>query len=82
MEGMSVTVPTEELTHNSHNSTFRGCETANTVFLTKWWGRGGAASGSQVRSGPTRAVSQLCIVTGDLDINPEELKQDFAVIEM
>ena len=45
----------------THNSMFRGCEAENIVFLTKYWGFGGR----QPRSGPTRAVSQLCIVTSD-----------------
>ena len=61
----------------SHDIMFRGCEAETIVYLTQRWG----GVGGQVRSGPTRAVSQLCIVTSDKDIYPDEIKQHFNVID-
>ena len=63
----------------THDNMFRGCEAETIVFLTKVWG---SYAGSQPRSGPTRAVSQLCLVTGDRYIKPEEIKQHFTVVDM
>ena len=66
----------------THDKMFRGCEAETVVFLTQYWGRFGVAGGFQPRSGPTRAVSQLCIVTSDYYINPNEMKQHFTVIDL
>ena len=66
----------------THDTMFRGCEAETIVFLTKYWGGIG-----QARSGPTRAVSQLCLVTSDsfIDNNQEkiiqEIKQYFNLIK-
>ena len=65
----------------THDTMFRGCEAETVVFLTKLWG-GGAGGGRQTRSGPTRAVSQLCIVTSDYNIRPDEMKQHFTVVDL
>ena len=62
----------------THDTMFRGCEAETIVFLTKLWG----GVGGQVRSGPTRAVSQLCIVTSDLNIKANEIKQYFTVFDL
>ena len=62
----------------THDTMFRGCEAETIIFLTKYWGRGV----DQPRSGPTRAVSQLCIVTSDYLIKPDEMKQHFNVIDL
>ena len=62
----------------THDSMFRGCEAETIVFLTHRWGAGGG----QPRSGPTRAVSQLCLVASDHGIKPEEIKQHFTVVDM
>ena len=64
----------------THDSMFRGCEAETIVFLTKYWV--GAGYGRQARSGPTRAVSQLCLVTSDYMIKPEEIKQHFTVVDV
>ena len=64
----------------THDKMFRGCEAETIVFLTKLWGPG--TVGSQPRSGPTRAVSQLCIVTSDFQINQDEIKKYFNVIDV
>ena len=61
----------------THNTMFRGCEAETIVFLTKLWG-----GGCQPRSGPTRAVSQLCIVTSDGGIKLDEIKQQFNVFDL
>ena len=61
----------------THDTMFRGCEAETVVFLAKYWG----SIGGQTRSGPTRAVSQLCIVIGDLSIKLDEMKQHFTVID-
>ena len=63
----------------THDNMFRGCEAETIACLAKHWG---GAVGSQARSGPTRAVSQLCLVTSDLYIKPEEIKQHFTVIDV
>ena len=63
----------------THDSMFRGCEAETIVFLTQYWG---SASVGQPRSGPTRAVSQLCLVTSDNDIKPDEIKQHFTVFDV
>ena len=62
----------------THDRMFRGCEAETIVFLTQWWGAYGVG---QHRSGPTRAVSQLCVVTSDDGIRTDEIKQHFNVIE-
>ena len=62
----------------THDTMFRGCEAETIVFLTKQWG----GVGGQARSGPTRAVSQLCIVTSDYHIKLDEMKQNFTVIDV
>ena len=62
----------------THNNMFGGCEAETIVFLTKFWG----GVGTQTRSGPTRAVSQLCIVTSDWMIKLDEMKQHFTVIDL
>ena len=62
----------------THDRMFRGCEAETIVFLTMAWGD----HGYQARSGPTRAVSQLCIVASDHYIKPDEIKQHFTVIDM
>ena len=62
----------------THDSMFRGCEAETIVFLTQFWG--GAVG--QTRSGPTRAVSQLCIVTSDYGIKLDEIKQHFNVVDV
>ena len=61
----------------THDKMFNGCEAENIIFLTKLWG-----GGQTRRSGPTRAVSQLCLVTSDGGINEDEIKQHFTVIDM
>ena len=61
---------------------FRGCEAETVVYLTQDWGGADLSGGSQARSGPTRAVSQLCLLTSDYKIKPEEIKQHFTVIDM
>ena len=43
----------------THDKMFNGCEAETVVFLAHMWGDGVG----QYRSGPTRAVSQLCLVT-------------------
>ena len=63
----------------THNIMFRGCEAETVVFLTQYWA--GVGSG-HTRSGPTRAVSQLCIVSSDYEINPDEMKQYYEVIDL
>ena len=64
----------------THDNMFNGCEAENIIFLTKRWG-GGGGGGYQSRSGPTRAVSQLCIVkTDSADINKREIKKHFTVL--
>ena len=63
----------------THDKMFRGCEAETIVFLTQRWGGFGVG---QARSGPTRAVSQLCIVTSDFGIKLDEIKQHFTVIDM
>ena len=60
---------------------FRGCEAETIVFLTNVWS-GLVAGNGQPRSGPTRAVSQLCIVTSDCYIKLDEIKQHFDVIDL
>ena len=62
----------------THDSMFRGCEAETVVFLTKWW----SAGVGQTRSGPTRAVSQLCIVTSECQMKPDEIKQHFTLIDV
>ena len=62
----------------THEKMFRGCEAETIVFLTEKWGYGVG----QVRSGPTRAVSQLCIVTRDSLSKLDEIKQHFTVIDL
>ena len=64
----------------THKDMFRGCEAETIVFLVQRWG--GVVGDNQVRSGPTRAVSQLCVVTSDYWIEPEEIKQNFNVIDV
>ena len=61
----------------THDKMFKGCEAENIVFLTTDWG----CRVGQARSGPTRAVSQLCIVTSDRDIKLDMIKQHFTVID-
>ena len=64
----------------THDSMFGGCEAETIVFLTKYWGND---DGGQARSGPTRAVSQLCIVTSEhLSIKPDEIRQHFNVSDL
>ena len=64
----------------THNSMFRGCEAETIVYLAWRWG---AIGGVQTRSGPTRAVSQLCLVTTDSNgIKPEKMKQHFTVVDV
>ena len=47
------------------------------VFLTQLWG------GSHIRSGPTRAVSQLCLVTSDYGLHGRsEMKEHFTFIDL
>ena len=60
----------------THDMMFNGCEAETIVFLTKY-----LSSRSQPRSGPTRAVSQLCIVTSDFRMKQDEIKQHFNVID-
>lgn len=64
----------------THDIMFRGCEAETIVFLTR--GGGNVGVNGQLRSGPTRAVSQLCIVTSDKDIKVDEIKQHFNVIDL
>ena len=47
------------------------------MFLTKYWSGGG-----HIRSGPTRAVSQLCVVSSDKNFRQYELKQYITVIDV
>lgn len=66
----------------THDVMFRGCEAENIVFISDMWGGGGR----QARSGPTRAVSKLCLVTSDFfKINEggkinQEIKQYFDLV--
>ena len=62
----------------THDSMFQGCEAESIVFLTQCWG----GAHGQTRSWPTRAVSQLCIVTSDYGIKLDEIKQHFNVVDM
>ena len=64
----------------THDEMFNGCEAEQVIFLTQQWGT--RAGEHQVRSGPTRAVSQLCVVTSDQYIKQEELKQYYNIIEV
>ena len=63
----------------THDKMFNGCEAEKIVFLAHMWGRGI----NQYRSGPTRAVSQLCVVSSDyrLKSKQDEIKKHFTVID-
>ena len=56
---------------------FAGCEATNVVMVSHDWGAQGC--GGHLRRGLTRAVSQLCLVTSDLGINQDEIKQFFNI---
>ena len=58
----------------THDLMYRGCEADTIVFISDKWGGGGR----QARSGPTRAVSQLCLVSSDwfIENNKEEIIQE------
>ena len=66
----------------THDVMYRGCEAETIVFISDRWG----GEGRQARSGPTRAVSQLCLVTSDFfKINEggkinQEIKQYFDLV--
>ena len=61
----------------THNKMFRGCEAQSVVYIAHKW-----CSFVQARSGPTRAVSELCLVTSDDGIKQDEIKQYFNVIQV
>ena len=67
----------------THDVMYRGCEAETIVFISDRWG----GRGRQARSGPTRAVSQLCLVTSEyFKINQgeeiiQEIKQYFDLIK-
>ena len=62
----------------THDKMFRGCEAHTVIFISSKW----AYTGSQRRSGFTRAVSELCLVTSHHGLNQSELRKLFNVINV
>ena len=63
----------------THEKMFRGCEAEAVIYLARGWG---GVAGDQRRSGFTRAVSDLCLVTDDLGIKQDELRKYFNVVNV
>ena len=63
----------------THEKMFRGCEAETVVYISHFWANYG---GVQLRSGVTRAVSNLCIIVADDGIKQDEIKRYFNVINV
>ena len=62
----------------THAYMFRGCEAESVIVVCKDWG---TIAGYNPRSSATRGVANLCIITGDSALKPEEMQQHFTVIK-
>ena len=62
----------------THNLLFSGCEADIVIFVSQDWGAV-CASNDEFRSGVTRAVADLCVVTSDIGFDRGKLEKYFDV---
>lgn len=62
----------------THNFLFSGCEADVVIFVSQDWGAI-CASNDEFRSGVTRAVADLCVVTSNIGFDRDKLEKYFNV---
>ena len=63
----------------THANLFRGCEAESVIVVSRDWA--GSVTNDTPRSSATRGVANLCIISGNNELNPKSMKKHFNVIE-